>query len=790
MAGFSGVRKGDTYAQLTYKYYEGGTWSALPDFTTLTPVKSGFVATFSNALRNRNDNYGITFTGFINVPSDGIYTFFTNSDDGSNLLIGSTLVVSNDGIHGDQQRSGVIGLKAGKHAITVNYFQGVGGYSLTAAYAGPGITQQAIPESSLFNTNAAPIVNLTAPANNAVYTAPASIVFNATASSTNGSISKVEFYNGATLLGTSTTNPYNFTWSSVASGNYTITAKAYDNLGLTTSASITITVNPANNISPAIVITAPTNNASFVAPANVNITTTATDQDGSITKVEFYNGTVLLGIATTSPFNYNWTSVTAGSYAIVAKAYDNSGATTTSTAVNITVTSPSNVNPTVSITAPTNNASFTAPAAITITATATDSDGSISKVEFYNGTVLLSTATSTPYSYNWTNVTVGNYTITAKAYDNLNAMVSTSITVSVKAANQAPVISILAPVNNASFVAPAAIGITTSVKDADGTISKVEFYNGTILLGTVTASPFNYNWTGVSAGAYSIIAKAFDNLGATASATINVTVVNPNAAPTVSITSPVANANYNAPANITISTSASDQDGTIAKVEYYNGTTLLGTVNSSPYNFDWNNVGAAPYTISVKAYDNLGATATASVNITVNAVSICGSLPTYLENNGYVAGSKVKNVGNQYTCKPWPYSGWCNGASWAYAPGTGAYWTDAWDLVGSCTPSAPIVAGTQEGSSRTSQASSYPNPFEFKTNLQFDLNNADNVVISVYNSQGVFIEEVFNGYLLAGSHAIEYSNATLAEGTYLCKIQSNNKMMVIKLVKVARPKKN
>ncbi len=97
-------------------------------------------------------------------------------------------------------------------------------------------------------------------------------------------------------------------------------------------------------------------------------------------------------------------------------------------------TAPANTAPTVSITAPANNATFTAPASITLNATATDAGGSVSNVQFYNGTTLLGTDDNSPYSYTWSNVTAGTYTITAKATDNLGAVTTSSaITVIVKA---------------------------------------------------------------------------------------------------------------------------------------------------------------------------------------------------------------------------------------------------------------------------------------------------------------------------------------------------------------------
>ncbi|MES2730951.1 MAG: PQQ-dependent sugar dehydrogenase [Bacteroidota bacterium] len=130
-------------------YYEGN-WSILPNFTTLTPVKTNVVDLFQLNTKNRNYSYGFLFTGYVKVPSDGQYTFYTNSDDGSQLFIGSTLVVSNDGLHAAQERSGTIGLKAGFHAIKVSFFQSSGGEGLQVSYAGPGINKQIMSADDLY----------------------------------------------------------------------------------------------------------------------------------------------------------------------------------------------------------------------------------------------------------------------------------------------------------------------------------------------------------------------------------------------------------------------------------------------------------------------------------------------------------------------------------------------------------------------------------------------------------------------------------------------------------------
>jgi cellulose 1,4-beta-cellobiosidase len=114
-----------------------------------------------------------------------------------------------------------------------------------------------------------PTVSITSPANGATFTAPASIPITASASESGGTISKVEFFNGATLLGTATSSPYTFTWSSVPAGTYSLTAEAFDASGLTaTSSAVSVTVNPATT--PAVV----------ASPASLSVTQGSTGTFG------------------------------------------------------------------------------------------------------------------------------------------------------------------------------------------------------------------------------------------------------------------------------------------------------------------------------------------------------------------------------------------------------------------------------------------------------------------------------------------------------------------------------
>jgi hypothetical protein len=100
---------------------------------------------------------------------------------------------------------------------------------------------------STTSSNQPPSVSLTAPASNTVFDAPAAITLNATASDPDGSVARVDFYSGTTIIGTDASSPYSISWANVAAGAYSVIAVARDNAGATTvSATRDITVRPPN----------------------------------------------------------------------------------------------------------------------------------------------------------------------------------------------------------------------------------------------------------------------------------------------------------------------------------------------------------------------------------------------------------------------------------------------------------------------------------------------------------------------------------------------------------------
>ena len=161
--------------------------------------------------------------------------------------------------------------------------------------------------------------------------------------------------------------------------------------------------------------------------------------------------------------------------------------------------------------------------------------GRVARVEFYRGSTLIGSDATAPYAVAWTDAPVGTYTLTARAFDDDGASrTSAGASVTVRAAqNQSPAVSITSQSTGTTFTAPASVTISATASDADGRVVGVDFYVGSELIGTDTASPYSASWTNVAAGTYSLTARARDNSGGTrTSGAVAVTVTGTAARPT------------------------------------------------------------------------------------------------------------------------------------------------------------------------------------------------------------------------------------------------------------------
>ncbi|NUT36894.1 MAG: hypothetical protein HOV79_27885, partial [Hamadaea sp.] len=225
-------------------YQNLNTWQS-------TPTSGGFTTTL--AITNLGDpiaHWTLTFT----LPSGHTRTSGWNAAYSGTTAVTATDVGWNGSI-GTGQTNASVGLqgewtRAAAGSAPPSPFPRPSDFALNGV-ACTGATSSPSPSPSS-GGNQAPTVSLTSPTAGQAFTAPATVAFAATAADADGTVTRVDFLNGSTVVGSDTTSPYGFAWTGVAAGTYALSARAVDNAGATTtSPAVNVTVSPANPGGPA-----------------------------------------------------------------------------------------------------------------------------------------------------------------------------------------------------------------------------------------------------------------------------------------------------------------------------------------------------------------------------------------------------------------------------------------------------------------------------------------------------------------------------------------------------------
>jgi len=431
------------------------------------------------------------------------------------------------------------------------------------ATAGLSVAQTPLPTPQR-HPNGPPLVRLLTPGDGEIFLLGHTIPLTALSQNFTDMVARVEFYAGAKVLGAVTNRPFAlggflseplysfFAWSNAPTGPHVLTAVATDRAGNSvTSAPVDISV--VADLPPVVSLVKPQTGATILEPTNVTLVAFAYDPDGTVSNVEFFEGTSSLGVVTNpvlwvtnrgvavpirqSTYSLTWSNVPAGAYSLTALATDNGGVSTTSAVVKIAVVT--DLPPVVKIASPEAGARYFAPANIKMYAAAKDPDGKVTAVEFFAGTTSLGVETNgltvtnddwqvqKLYGLTWSNVLLGTYSLTAVATDN-GGVSSTSAPVQVTVVTRpAPAVQIVYPSDGAKFWANANIYIATSTRYFTNPIAAVQFFAGTKSLGVVTNSSWpTFHWASVPPGAYVLTAVATDTRGVNAtSPPVNITVL-------------------------------------------------------------------------------------------------------------------------------------------------------------------------------------------------------------------------------------------------------------------------
>jgi RHS repeat-associated protein len=476
-----------------------------------------------------------------------------------------------------------------------------------------------------FAVNQAPTATITAPPTGALYSMPATVTFNASATDPDGTVASVQYFNGTTAISPSvSTSPYAFTWTPSAAGTYSITAKATDNLGKVGAASPAVQVRVVNLTT---VISSPANNAALSVDQEVAVSGTFTGPATTTTVI--VTGTaghsVLAGISGNS-FSAS-VPIKRGLLPIEVQVARADG-----TAEIATVNVNGVTRPVALMLEPANCGPYAPGSSILIKADVFTEFGTITKVEYFSDGVSLGLVTTAPYEKSVV-LPPGTHVVSAVATNSFGMTGDASgRSVQVLATNSPPSVTLSSPANGTRYSPPATISFAATASDSDGSVRLVEFLSNGAVVGSSTTSPYQFTLTNVAAGTYDLAARATDNSNATTmSASVRVLV---NSAPTVQITSPAQGAALDTPANTTITASATDADGRVVQVQFFVDGVLLGTSNAAPYSVPWSGVGPGVYTLTAIASDDSGASATsAAVTVRVAVHTDPGETIVYLHND-------------------------------------------------------------------------------------------------------------------------------------------------------------
>lgn len=428
---------------------------------------------------------------------------------------------------------------------------------------------------------------------------------------------------GVAIAQTLGTTEYVFrSWSDGGAATHSISTPATN-----TTYTATFTAVPQNQ-SPTVAISAPAAGSTLTANAAATVRATASDVDGTVTQVIFFDGANQIGADNSSPFEISWTPTTTGSHSLTARATDDDLAVTTSAAVTVTVVPPAvNTSPVATVTAPAEGATFRAGDAITYSGRGDDAqDGAIPPArltwwaEFHHDTH------THPFLPRTTGSATGTVTIPTQGETSANVWYRFYLEARDDSGATNTVSRDIQPQKSTMrFVtSPAGLQFTldgqpqTSPQDVVGVVG-LQRTIGAPSPQTLGATQYVFaSWSDGGAAVHGIATPA-----ANTTYTANFTVVAPaNQPPTVSVTAPASGSVLTQNVALPVRASAADADGTVSQVQFFDGATLIGTDVTTPYEISWTPSTTGSHSLTALATDDdLAVTTSTAVTVTVQNAS-------------------------------------------------------------------------------------------------------------------------------------------------------------------------
>ncbi|MBL3656946.1 glycosyl hydrolase family 18 protein [Fulvivirga sediminis] len=695
------------------------------------------------------------------------------------------------------------------------------------------------------SSNLPPTISLTSPTNGASFIQGSAITLEAMASDSDGSVSRVEFYNGSVKLGEDASSPYRYTWSGAPSGSYTLSAKAIDNEGATSSSSIAITVNPEDdggncpNANFRVVGYMPSWSGSAQAIqydklTHINYSFILPNADGSLQSIE--NASKLQQIVTLAHAAGvkvqiaigGWNDGNDSNFISLASKVSTRNAFVTNVmnfvnqynldGVDMDWEYPREGNE------PQNYESLM------------EALGSALHAE---GKIL--TAAVVASGWNADGILDGVFDdidfLNLMAYDGGNGAAHSPYSYAVSCLDYW--LGRGLPASKAVLGVPfygrptwqSYSALISQGADPYEDVFNGVYYNGINTIQQKTSLALE-RASGIMIWELSQDTQDDTSLLTAINASLGDCEEDPDA-PSVSFSSPTNGESFMVNTSINLIALASDLDGSITSLIFnVNGENIVATANGSTYSATWSTGATGSYIITATATDNDGLTSSKQVTISITNGTECNA-PAWGSTNVYVSGDHVSYNGIEYEAKWWTQgenpatnsSGvWleigpcgdddgggnggdsCNSPAWnsgtAYVGGTrvsyngieyeAKWWTQeedpevnptgVWIVVGPCTSSI-AARKTSDSQVNNTEINVYPNPIKNNGTIELSLPHDTFTSIILYNQLGKQVQTVLSENLKAGNHQVEFSTEELPSGIYFSEINTGDKIKTVKLIK-------
>ncbi len=374
----------------------------------------------------------------------------------------------------------------------------------------------------------------------------------------------------------------------------------------TPSRTATPTITPGGSVPPSVSLTSPVGGSLFTAPASITLTASASDSDGTVSRVDFYDGSTLIGSDATAPYSLDWTNVPAGSHSLTAVAVDNQLISATSAAIPVTAQPFSGwLHQDIGAVAAAGDASYSA-GAFTVSASGADIEGTADEFHFVYVPV------------------TGNATIVARvaSLQNTNAWAKAGVMIRETLANNSRNAAMfVSRANGTRFQRRTGTGAVTASNA--GPVAAAPYWvklvrSGSTLTGFASADGAAWKYVGSATVAFpssvfvglAVTSHSDGIVNTSALDSVSVLTDSANAPPVATMSSPSPGNVFPAPGAITLTVPATDADGSVRRVDFYQGGALVKSDTTASYSFDVTGLAAGTYTFSAIATDDLNATTT------------------------------------------------------------------------------------------------------------------------------------------------------------------------------------